>query len=139
MTYKNLNLAGIKKLAKETYQQSGPDFRVFGLSGQLGAGKTAFTKSLAEAMGLGNAKSPTFTIINCYHGGDESLYHIDLYRLDKHSQLNSIGLDEIIQDQKGVVVIEWIDKFPSLAQKCHALFNFKINRDQTRNVTVKIN
>lgn len=136
MTYRNLNLAGVKKLAAMVYKKSGPSCRVFGLIGTLGAGKTAFTKALAHSMGIKDAKSPTFVLIHCYVQGKKSLYHIDLYRLEKHAELEPLGLDEIINETNSIVVIEWVDKFPQLMKKCDLLIKFEITKDNNRNVTI---
>jgi tRNA threonylcarbamoyladenosine biosynthesis protein TsaE len=139
MTHQKLNLAGIKNLAKDMNKKLGLDFRVFGLVGQLGAGKTTFTQALAAVMGAQKAKSPTFTVVNCYPGKTYTLYHIDLYRLDSFDQTRAIGLDEILADPQAAVVIEWADKFPEILNQCHAILAFEINKDQTRNVEIKHN
>lgn len=139
MTYRNLNLAGVNKLAGEVYKKSGPSSRVFGLIGTLGAGKTAFTKALAQAMGITDAKSPTFVLIHRYEKGKKSLYHIDLYRLDDAKELAPLGIEEILADMESLVVIEWVDKFPELMKKCDTIINFEITKDNKRNVTLKNN
>lgn len=139
MTYRNLTLAGVRQLARQLYKQSGPQRRIFGLVGTLGAGKTTFVKALAETMGIKDAKSPTFVIVHCYRKAKKSLYHIDLYRLEKTRQLAPLELDEILADPEGLVAIEWIDKFPSLAKKCHMIITFEITKDNKRNVTIKNN
>ncbi len=77
------------------------------LNGELGAGKTTFTKGLARAMGIDrNVVSPTFTIIKEYRGTALMLYHIDMYRLDDDSELEELGIDELFT-KDSVVVIEW--------------------------------
>jgi tRNA threonylcarbamoyladenosine biosynthesis protein TsaE len=139
MTHRNLNLSGIKQLARKLYKQSGPKRRIFGLVGNLGSGKTTFTKALAQAMGIKDAKSPTFVIVHCYRKAKKSLYHIDLYRLDKVKQLVPIGLEEILADKDSLVAIEWVDKFPSVAKLCDCLITFEITKDNKRNVTVTNN
>jgi tRNA threonylcarbamoyladenosine biosynthesis protein TsaE len=139
MTYRNLTLAGIRKLAGDTYKKSGPGRRIFGLVGTLGAGKTAFTKALAQAMGIKDAKSPTFVLVHCYRNGKNSLYHIDLYRLEKKSELIGIGLEEILADEDSLVSIEWVDKFPEVARLCDLIFKFEITEANKRNVTVTTN
>ncbi len=142
MQYTNLTLAGVKKLAvslrKPDKLRSKPP-RIFGLTGPLGAGKTTFTKSLAETIGIKNAKSPTFTIVHCYEGPEKSLYHIDLYRLENEKELASLGLEEILEDEGNLVAIEWVDKFPKLMDQCDCLLNFEITKDNKRNVTVTHN
>lgn len=139
MKYLNLTLAGLKKLANETYKKSGPGFRVFGLIGTLGSGKTTFTKAMAAVMKVKHAKSPTFTIINCYSGTKKSLYHVDLYRLEKEIELRALGLDEILSDLDNLVVIEWADKFPSIMKSCDALIKFEVLKNSKRNVTINAN
>lgn len=84
---------------------------VFLLDGELGAGKTVFTKGLAAGLDINPADvtSPTFTLIN-EHPGRMSLIHLDLYRLpDGVNAALSLGLDEILL-QKAIVVIEWGEK-----------------------------
>ncbi|SDO15626.1 tRNA (adenosine(37)-N6)-threonylcarbamoyltransferase complex ATPase subunit type 1 TsaE [Alkalicoccus daliensis] len=77
---------------------------VITLSGDLGAGKTTFTKALAKALGVKkNVNSPTFTIMKEYQG-DLPFYHMDAYRLE--DSMEEMGLEEYIEGD-GVLVIEW--------------------------------
>lgn len=80
------------------------------LSGDLGAGKTAFVRGLAEGLLINTDEvtSPTFTLVHEYRGGRLPLIHVDLYRLD-HADLDEIGLDEDLA-AKGVVAIEWSER-----------------------------
>jgi tRNA threonylcarbamoyladenosine biosynthesis protein TsaE len=80
------------------------------LYGDLGAGKTAFVKGLAEGVGLpaSEVSSPTFTLIQEYRGGRLTLFHVDLYRLDDPREIEDLGLDEI--GEGGVLAIEWAEK-----------------------------
>ena len=80
------------------------------LSGNLGAGKTAFVRGLAEGLGIDprEVSSPTFTLVHEYRGGRLTLYHVDLYRLDR-AATDDLGLEELgIRD--GVLAIEWPDR-----------------------------
>lgn len=76
------------------------------LSGDLGAGKTTFTKGLALGLGIEDTiTSPTFTILKSYEGEDVTLHHMDAYRLEGIVQ--DLGFEEEIYDDNAVCVIEW--------------------------------
>ena len=77
------------------------------LAGELGAGKTAFTKGLAKALGVPEpVVSPTFTMVKEYRGRSLKLFHFDLYRIEDAEELYELGLDEYFADD-AVTVIEW--------------------------------
>ena len=80
------------------------------LSGDLGTGKTAFVKGLAEGLGLDpdDVTSPTFTLVHEYRGGRLPLIHVDLYRLES-AELDEIGLDADLA-VTGVVAVEWAER-----------------------------
>jgi tRNA threonylcarbamoyladenosine biosynthesis protein TsaE len=84
------------------------------LIGNLGAGKTTLAKGIVSGLGAADSEdvtSPTFTLIHEY--GEGSVYHIDLYRLDRAEQAAALGLDDIF-DREAVVLIEWGERFPQL-------------------------
>ena len=82
------------------------------LYGELGAGKTAFTRGIAAGLGIDVAvSSPTFTIVNEYPG-DPPLFHFDMYRLNDEKELFDIGWDDY-HDRGGICVVEWSEKVPS--------------------------
>lgn len=93
-----------KKLAKKVKPKD-----VIALTGDLGAGKTAFTKAFAKELGVKSTVcSPTFTIFNIYDDGRIPLFHFDAYRLSGPDEMEQIGFDEFVYGD-GVCVIEWAD------------------------------
>ena len=105
------------------------------ISGELGAGKTTFVRGLAAGLGLDPevVSSPTFTLIHEYRGGRLTLYHADLYRLDK-AATEDLGLEEL-GVAGAVLAIEWPDR---LAHGMPAAIdvNMEIVGDTTRRITV---
>lgn len=91
------------------------------LKGDLGAGKTLFSKGLAQGLGIAEEEvsSPTFTLINEYDGR-LPMYHMDIYRLDDEESIEGLGLEEYFYGQ-GVTLVEWADKLGELAPQ-EALF-----------------
>jgi len=83
--------------------------------GALGAGKTTFVQGFAAGLGVGSddyVRSPTFALVHAYHGRTP-LYHFDFYRLSCCTEVQDIGFEEYLTD-RGVVIVEWADKFPEL-------------------------
>ncbi|MBI2187465.1 MAG: tRNA (adenosine(37)-N6)-threonylcarbamoyltransferase complex ATPase subunit type 1 TsaE [Acidobacteria bacterium] len=105
------------------------------LSGALGAGKTAFVRGLAVGLGVDpdEVSSPTFTLVHEYRSGRLTLYHADLYRLEK-AATDDLGLEEMGATD-GVLAIEWPDRLT------HALpgavtVDLEITGETTRRITV---
>lgn len=87
---------------------------VVGLCGALGAGKTQVTKGVVAGLGCSaEVTSPTFTIVHEYAGGRLPIFHFDFYRVQSETEIVSLGWDEYL-DQRGVMVVEWADRFPRL-------------------------
>ncbi len=81
---------------------------VIALYGDLGAGKTVFTRYLAEALGLkSRVQSPTFVIARRYKSKDLVMNHIDLYRLTSKQDAEDIGIEDFLNNPENITVIEW--------------------------------
>lgn len=85
---------------------------VLALVGDLGAGKTHFTKGIATGLDSDDlVTSPTFSLVNEYRSGSIPVFHFDFYRMETIDELEQIGWEEYF-DEAGVMVVEWADKFP---------------------------
>ena len=78
------------------------------LFGEMGVGKTAFTRGFASHFGIGTVKSPTYTVVNEYRG-KRSIFHFDMYRIDGEDDLYSIGFDDYIE-REGYAIAEWSER-----------------------------
>ena len=105
------------------------------LSGHLGAGKTAFVRGLAEGLGVDPSavSSPTFTLVHEYRGGTLTLYHVDLYRLER-AATDDLGLEELgVAD--GVLAIEWPDRLTHALDGARRV-SIEIIDDTTRRISI---
>ena len=85
---------------------------IIGLTGDLGAGKTALVKGIARGLGVAErVHSPTFALVNEYRHARLPLFHLDLYRLESREQIIGAGLEEYLFEPKGVTVVEWIERW----------------------------
>jgi tRNA threonylcarbamoyladenosine biosynthesis protein TsaE len=109
------------------------------LIGTLGAGKTQFTRGIADVFNCAEKlTSPTFTILNIYDGersGERfSIHHFDWYRLNSHEELYNIGFEEYLYGD-GISIIEWADKFPDLVPKTAKRIELHRSTEEERLVT----
>jgi tRNA threonylcarbamoyladenosine biosynthesis protein TsaE len=105
------------------------------LSGELGAGKTTFVRGLAEGLGIDprEVSSPTFTIVHEYRGDGLTLYHADLYRLER-AATDDLGLEEIgVKD--GVLAIEWPDRLSHELPGARVV-RLDVVNDSSRRITI---
>ena len=110
---------------------------IVALYGELGAGKTAFTRGVANGLGIdANVSSPTFTIVNEYPG-DIPLFHFDMYRLESENELFDIGWDDY-HDRDGICVVEWSEKVPGAFFPDTTVVKFKILGDNSRSLDIEI-
>ena len=96
------------QIAKELAMQAKPG-EVYCLSGDLGVGKTVFTKGFAAGLGIQEpVSSPTFTIVQIYEEGRLPLYHFDVYRIEDIEEMEEIGYEDCFYGE-GVCLIEWAE------------------------------
>lgn len=119
----------------------GNDATLVTLSGELGAGKTAFTKSVAKALGVEDiVTSPTFVLEKIYllpQLGSESsnferLIHIDAYRLEKGEDLAALGFDELMKDSGNLILLEWPEKVTDALPTPSIRMSFAVQSDGSR-------
>jgi len=113
---------------------------IVGLSGELGAGKTAFVQEVARLLGVSRAvASPTYTIVQVYpihHGAFARLVHVDAYRL-KADDADTIGWKEYADDPRNLIVIEWPRRVPGGIPSGTRLLEFTVTGDDTRDIEEK--
>ena len=106
------------------------------LEGDLGSGKTVFTKGFAGALGITeDITSPTFTIIKEYTSGELPLYHMDVYRLD--GNIDDLGIEEYY-NKKGVTIIEWSDTIEDYLPKNKLVVKIKSSDEDENKRTIVI-
>jgi len=110
------------------------------LKGELGAGKTLFTKGVAEALGFDSEEvtSPSFTLVNIYEGRLK-IYHIDLYRLNAGATAGyAVDLDELLTDERAVIIIEWADRLDNFPLPSPVFcINIKGDGDEPRTLEIE--
>src|SRR6267143_1597455 len=108
---------------------------VLALQGELGSGKTLFTKGFVAGMGSKAAvSSPTFTIVHEYRDGRLPVYHFDFFRVENHQSLGRLGLDDYFFGD-GVSVIEWADRFAEFIPEQARWILFEIKSEDQRAIT----
>jgi len=110
------------------------------LKGELGAGKTAFTKVVARALGVEEiVNSPTFVLEKIYLLSDsrpfKRLIHIDAYRLTQGSDLAPLGFDELMQDAGNLILLEWPEKVADALPKSSVEISFVVHPNGSRTIS----
>ena len=109
---------------------------VLAFEGDLGAGKTAFTRGLARGLGaLDRVTSPTYTIVNEYLSGRLPLFHFDMYRLESAEDLWDIGWEDYLE-RGGVCAVEWSENVADAMENAIRVCIYKTGED-TRTITVE--
>ena len=113
-----------------------PAGTVLAYRGDLGAGKTAFTRGLARGLGCGETvTSPTYTIVNEYLGGRLPLFHFDMYRLSSADDLFDIGWEDYL-DRGGVCAVEWSENVAEAMEGAVTVAIEKLG-ENTRRITIE--
>ncbi len=143
MKFVSKNLAETSKIAVDFIASLKPTKRacVVGLFGELGAGKTTFTKSAAEALGVEETvNSPTFVIERIFSvpsGAFKRFIHIDAYRLVHGQDLISLGWNEIVQDPENLIFIEWPEKVLDILPEDRIEVQFEHLNEKSRQITIQ--
>lgn len=119
---------------------------IFCLTGELGAGKTYFTKGLASALGITGIRSPTFVLMKKFiikskgsldrEKGKKYFYHVDCYRMYDQKDAKLIGLDKILQDSHAIVAIEWAERIGEIIPKPYWRVKFRYEGEEKRGITI---
>lgn len=122
-----------EKLGEDFAKNLKPQDVVF-LIGNLGSGKTTFTKGIARGLGIKNRiLSPTFVVVRSHSTSNENiqtLYHLDLYRLKDEGEVLNVNLTDYVNDEKGIVVIEWPEMSQEIVKKNVWKVKFEINENE---------
>lgn len=134
--------AELREIAAEVLASLTPkdNATVLALTGDLGAGKTAFTKSLGRALGVkGEITSPTFVIMKTYpipqHPFLKNLTHIDAYRIESDDEMRVLGFEALLTDPNRLIVIEWPERIRGVVPNDAQGISFVIQNGNERMVT----
>lgn len=125
-----------KQIAKDLVKKT--KGHIFALTGEMGAGKTIFVQGFAKGLGITEKIiSPTFVLIRQHRilKSEKTLYHIDLYRLDRVEDLKQLGLSEILDGENNIVLIEWAEKIKELPRSSIKI-NITKDGNQGRIITI---
>lgn len=115
--------------------------KVFALVGELGAGKTTFSKEFLRQLGvMHHIQSPTFSIINSYDisfNGFKKVFHVDVYRIEDLKELEVLHFKDILENPENLVVLEWADKIKDLISPSADWIYFGHDTNETRKVSIQ--
>lgn len=134
---RNFAEAILNKISKESNHAY-----VFALSGDLGSGKTSFTKEFGSLLGIPKEEitSPTFVIEKIYsikHAFLKRLIHIDAYRLESADELTHLGWEDLLNDSKNIILIEWPEKVDSIIPPYAQYIFFRFIDEHTREIILR--
>lgn len=137
--------AETKKIASNFVHQISATPRVagaviIGLIGELGSGKTTFTQGFAKGLGIkGNITSPTFVLEKIYEiisKQHRHFIHIDAYRIDNPKELLDLGFNDLIKNNKNIILIEWADKIKNILPKGYIRIEFFHKKEKIRKIII---
>lgn len=125
--------------AAQQFLQAIEGHNIIAFYGNLGAGKTTFTKALCDCLGVtDNVCSPTFTIVNEYRAASgRGVYHFDFYRIDKLQEAMDLGLDEYFYSD-GLCLMEWPEKIEPLLPEETVRVTIEPVDDTTRRISIDL-
>lgn len=146
MQFISKNLQGTEQFARDFLSKLKPnksEATVLALHGDLGSGKTAFTKCLAKILGVKNEiTSPTFVIEKKYpiknHPSFKQLIHIDSYRLKGGEELVKLDWNEIVSDKNNLIVVEWPELVADIIPPTANRLDFEFIDETTRKITTNV-
>ncbi len=136
MIHKSISVEDTLSLAARLAGER-PECPAYYLEGDLGAGKTHFTKGLARYYGVDPdlVVSPTFALVNRYGGGARTIYHIDLYRIEDERELTELGLEEM-EEEGALLVVEWAEKLGYRRRGDATVVHFEVTGESTRRIRI---
>lgn len=140
------SVAETAKMAQDLAQKMRPHAShaaVLALSGDLGSGKTTFSKAFAAALGIHESEvsSPTFVIMKSYglrnRNHFKKFIHIDAYRLERAEEIERLGWREIVSDPGNLILVEWPENIGAAMPKDATKINFMFVDETTREIEIK--
>lgn len=138
MEYLSENLKETQEIGKNLAEEFGKR-RIFTIKGDLGAGKTTLVQGFAKGLGVSKRiNSPTFILMNKYPlKKNKFLYHLDLYRINKKKELESLDIKEVINNKNNIVIIEWPEKIKNLLPQDTIYIEMKVLQENKRKIIIK--
>lgn len=131
-----LNFKEMDRLASKV-AESLENGGVLGLIGNLGTGKTTFTKRICKYFGITeNVKSPTFTYVIEYTSGIRPVYHFDVYRIMNPREIYEIGFEDYIGEESSIIIVEWADNIIDEMPENTVYVEIEHNGEDTRRISI---
>lgn len=127
--------------AVHQFWQYAHQYRILAFSGEMGAGKTTFIRTLCDYLSVADTvSSPTFALINEYHflqnNADRTIYHMDWYRLNNEDEVVQAGMEDCLMQKGAYCFVEWPEKAPVLLRKPYMLIKIEVISPAERHMNV---